>query len=181
MFRRQFRRGNGDFAPRSEPAAEIARANQLLAAGQPEQAAVLFVQLAGQMERMGRPRQAANLHAQAAHAWAEAGVEPRALNQARLALAIFNHLGMPRRAAVFKENFLIHLHERAFYETAKSFEHEAGTMNLPPTGALIEAKHGKLPAVCPHCGAPLRSDWVEWVDEQSAVCDYCSSTVHIIE
>lgn len=32
-----------------------------------------------------------------------------------------------------------------------------------------------LPLKCPSCGAPIRSDEVEWVDRTTAVCPYCGS------
>jgi len=35
----------------------------------------------------------------------------------------------------------------------------------------------RLPASCPFCGAPLRSDQVEWIDERRARCAYCGSPV----
>ena len=34
-----------------------------------------------------------------------------------------------------------------------------------------------LPTHCPSCGAAVRSDEVEWMDEQTAECDYCGSPV----
>jgi hypothetical protein len=34
-----------------------------------------------------------------------------------------------------------------------------------------------LPAQCPYCGGPLRSDQVEWIDAQRAECGYCGGVV----
>ena len=34
-----------------------------------------------------------------------------------------------------------------------------------------------LPTHCPHCGAGLRPDEVEWLDEATAECAYCGSPV----
>ena len=35
----------------------------------------------------------------------------------------------------------------------------------------------RLPGKCPFCGACLRSDMVEWIDDASAECPYCGSAV----
>ncbi|HEX9117672.1 MAG TPA: hypothetical protein VGA61_16500, partial [Anaerolineae bacterium] len=35
-----------------------------------------------------------------------------------------------------------------------------------------------LPTHCPGCGAPLRPDEVDWLDEMTATCEYCGSPVH---
>ena len=40
------------------------------------------------------------------------------------------------------------------------------------------AKRPALPTHCPGCGAPLRSDEVDWADDATAVCAYCGSPVH---
>jgi hypothetical protein len=35
----------------------------------------------------------------------------------------------------------------------------------------------RLPADCPRCGAPVRSDEVEWIDVGSIVCSYCGGVI----
>jgi hypothetical protein len=178
MFRRQFRRGMGRVMIDSGLVDEITRATRLLAAGKPDKAAALFTQLAGQMEVLERPRLAGNLHAQAAHAWVEAGVERHALNQARMAMNLFLHLGMNRRAVTFRTNITKHLRERKFDGTAEIIERETDLPELLQPAAAPEIKRGRLPTACPHCGAPVRSDMVEWIDDRSAACDFCNSTIN---
>jgi hypothetical protein len=39
------------------------------------------------------------------------------------------------------------------------------------------AARGRLPAHCPDCGAPARSDAVEWIDATSAECAYCGGII----
>jgi hypothetical protein len=34
-----------------------------------------------------------------------------------------------------------------------------------------------LPTHCPSCGAALRPDEIEWLDESTAECAYCGSPV----
>jgi len=181
VFRRLRRPGLGRRIINAGPANELIRANQLLAAGQPEQAAILFAQLAEQMKSLGRPRQAANLHAQAAHAWVSAGAEGRALNQARLALDTFTSRGMIISAAEFKARFAHHLREAKLQAAASAFEQETDLPAPPSPAATPEPARGRLPAVCPQCGAPVRSDSVEWIDKQSAECDFCSATIQTLD
>jgi len=43
-------------------------------------------------------------------------------------------------------------------------------------GAALQSR-GRLPAQCPTCYAPLRTDEVEWVEADRVVCTYCGSVV----
>ena len=84
---------------------EIAlKANQLLSAGKPNEAAPLFASLAKDMEDSHHPRRAANLHAQAAHAFTDSQNEPSALIQARKALSLFIQYQMVERTPRFYAN-----------------------------------------------------------------------------
>ena len=51
----------------------------------------------------------------------------------------------------------------------------------PPDVAAEEAsplpKGFRLPSKCPSCGASLRSDEADWIDENNVECPYCGSTV----
>jgi hypothetical protein len=50
-----------------------------------------------------------------------------------------------------------------------------------PTKALNEtpvpAKRPTAPTHCPSCGAAMKPDEVEWLDEITAECSYCGSPV----
>ena len=160
----------------------VTRANQLMANGQPQQAADLFMQLAREMQEAGRPRQAANFHAQAAHAWLDAGVKEQALSQSSLALRLFASQGMWERAGHFKVNFIAHLRRTGGESASAAVEGEynalANTAGInPQVAARAVINRGSLPAICPHCGAPLRSDTVDWIDAVSAECGFCGGTV----
>jgi hypothetical protein len=153
-----------------------------MANGKPQQAAELFMQLAQEMQEAGRPRQAANMHAQAAHAWLNASAQEHALNQASLALRMFANQGMWERAEQFKVNFLVHLRRTGGESASASVEGEYNALATaaginPQIAARAVINRGSLPAACPHCGAPLRSDTVEWIDAISAECGFCGGTV----
>jgi hypothetical protein len=181
MFRRRLRRTATRALARQSPSAEIERASQLLSAGEYEQAALIFTQTATAMGYGRRPRPAANLHAQAAYAWVDAGNPQRALNQAQAALAIYNRRGLGLRASAFRANFIRYLREHALNEAAASLEQGRKTPSASQTPPAAEARRGRLPAACSQCGAPLRSDLLEWIDDHSAVCDFCESTVYTEE
>lgn len=52
-------------------------------------------------------------------------------------------------------------------------------INLPSTNTLeikeATAQKPKLPTHCPSCGAALRPDEVEWLDDLTAECGYCGN------
>jgi hypothetical protein len=47
------------------------------------------------------------------------------------------------------------------------------------TPAPVEPIHRAdlLPAACPHCGGPIRSNEVKWTGPQAATCPYCGSNL----
>jgi hypothetical protein len=89
-------------------------------------------------------------------------------------------MGMMQRAIRFKTHFIEHLQEQKLESVAQAFMKET---DLPIEAAPPNAgfgQRGKLPGACPQCGAPLRSDSVEWIDAQSAECDSCGSVISTI-
>ena len=42
-------------------------------------------------------------------------------------------------------------------------------------GGSMESKRPALPTHCPGCGAPVRPDEVEWLDDLTAECAFCGS------
>jgi len=160
----------------------VTKANQMMVNGEPQQAAELFMRLAGEMQASGHPRQAANLYTQAAHAWLNAGVEEQALIQASQALKLFASQSMWDRANQFKINFMAHLRRSDSASSLVVLEQEYNTLANaagfnPQAAARAVINRGTLPAACPNCGAPLRSDTVEWIDAVSAECGFCGGTV----
>jgi hypothetical protein len=177
MFRRPVRRAVRLMTRNVINQNEFFRANQLFQLGQFENAALEYIQLAHRMERTGKPRQAANLHAQAALAWAKAGVEPRATTQANIAFSQFTLLGMKQRIVEFKVQLDQALHPESL-EKNKAVS-VAPRETTQPHGVItpIINQRVKLPAVCSQCGAPVRSDEVEWIDDMSAECDFCGAVL----
>lgn len=178
MFRRVRRLGLRRSAARAGVAEEYIQASQYLANGQPADAAQAFARAAGLAQAAGRLRQAANLHANAAYAWVDAGAQDRALDQSQQAMVLFSSRGLGLRAAQFRGEFEAYLRNHHLGQTADTFvqtipQQPAVDFGQPPS----TVRRGDLPATCPQCGAPIRPDQVEWIDEGSAVCEFCAAVI----
>jgi len=159
---------------------EVMQANQLLQSGRFDQAAMDYFQLANKLDRIGKPRQSANMHAQSALAWAKAGNEERALNQANIALRQFTLLRMPQRINEFKTEFEQILHPGKTTSPVPPTPDPKNTATPVPSAPGSIPQRGKLPVVCSKCGAPVRSDEVEWIDDISAECDFCGAIIQSV-
>ena len=92
----------------------------------------------------------------------------RALGHAQRAM----QEGVPDKAArAFRQRVeaLLEAHGYSWDELA-----DASVGDPRPQGGKLR---GRLPAQCPSCTAPLRSDEVEWVEDDRATCTYCGSIV----
>ena len=176
-----FRRRNVQGVPLGPAQIQIlSQANQLIATGHPGEAAQLFANLAQQMEGSNHPRRAANLHAQAAHAFADTQDEANALGHARRALNLFLQYQMVQRTPRFYANIERKLRARNMTKAADLLQAEFGSKigTLPPPPVQPQAPgQQRLPSNCPQCGAPVRGDEIEWINQYSAECIYCGSVV----
>lgn len=161
----------------------LAEANRLAEAGDHLGAAKIFDRLAQGAQERDHPRYAANLYARTAHAYVAGGDQSAALAAARTALHGFIQLQMPERLFPFYGNLTHKMREAGMEEAAAALEQEFGgeverlSVSAPMPSKAEEAFRGRLPARCSQCGAPLRSDEVEWIDAQRAACLYCGSVV----
>jgi D-tyrosyl-tRNA(Tyr) deacylase len=93
-----------------------------------------------------------------------AGVGEQAVRMARAGVEVLKQRGFDQQSA----------------ELRKEVENQlklAG-LSMPKRDATAEpAQHGTLPAKCPACLAPVRADEVEWIDETSAECAFCGTTL----
>lgn len=69
------------------------------------------------------------------------------------------------------------LNERGLKNEAS--EVETWLKTVLPSGTSFEApdKKPSLPTHCPSCGAGVRPDEIEWLDEVTAECGYCGSPI----
>jgi hypothetical protein len=161
----------------------LSQANRLIAEGHPGEAAQLFANLAQQMEASNHPRRAANLHAQAAHAYADDPDEPNALAHARRALTLFLQYQMLERAPRFYGNIQRKLRARNLSQAAEALQTEfgkqVGSLPQPQVQPQVPGQQ-RLPPTCSQCGAPVRGDEVEWINQYSAECIYCGSVIQTV-
>jgi len=180
-----FRRLRRSFGRSMPPAAEaeLGHARRLIQAGRYGAAGELLTEMARRSAMMDGPQAAAELHTRAAHCYVAAGMEVAALNAARAALRLFGDLGMPERSQRFLENITRKFDARGMPASAEALRSAyAGSAALAPapaTAPVVQPAPRHLPPSCPQCGAPLRSDEVDWVDAQSAECAYCGGIVSI--
>jgi hypothetical protein len=161
----------------------MANVQRLLNSGSPAEAAAQALSLANEADQGGHPRQAANLRALAARApWpagqgrlATAGDETSAVEQAQAALDAFEQLGMSGRASAFEADTARYLRSLGMDDAARRLEGRGVAGPLEVSSA--PARRGRLPGKCQGCGAPVRPNEVEWLDDSSAKCAYCGSVL----
>jgi len=182
--RRQHRSPPG--SARSDPqqalVRELRRVHRQLASGQYAQAYPTLRRLADRVAERRMPVQAATLYAQAARARIEMAA-PGAHNAAwdtvelgQRLLHLLSDAGRIARAQRLLAQMLQLLERKNYREQAVELRAQ-GTALL---GARVQGPpppQAALPTDCPSCGAPLRSDEVEWLNDQSAECAYCGSVV----
>ncbi len=141
------------------------------------EAAALFAQLADGAARLGMPARAAHLALFATRAYLEAGDTPNTLTRARQALQFWLDAERESKAQPVFTQLIADLRARALHAEANTLLNEFPHLSDTLTAADTPTSRGQLPAQCPNCGGPLRSDEVDWVDETSAECAYCGGVV----
>jgi hypothetical protein len=158
----------------------LQRANELMASGRYDEAAAAFEQLARAAEARHGPR-APWLHVMAGRARLDAGQPERALPHLRHGLGLIVGRGQTPRAAQIGVRMVDDLRQSGHAQAAAQLEQFLREL-LPDQSSLEAAgrpmARPRLPTHCPACGAALRPDDVEWLDEGTAECAYCGSPVH---
>jgi tetratricopeptide (TPR) repeat protein len=189
--RRPMRRGAWAPPPPELEAArgDVARAHELMSAGDYQAAEALFVRVAGLAAGHQRYRRAGHLYAQAAHAALEGGDVAGALAHAEKAMGVLvDGRDVPHAIRVVDrmgDELRGRGHEaeaRALREKLDALLSEKGidADAVRARAAARRAPKRELPAQCDACLGPVRSDDVEWIDETSAVCAYCGSVLKAV-
>lgn len=174
-FGRPLRRA---FAPDIPPL--LQRANQMLSAGNYAEAASSYEQLARAAEARGGPR-APFFHIQAGRCKVFAGRTASGLEDIERGLGLFAMRGRHFKATHVGLRVVNELKARGLKVEAQQVADYLKELVPGFTGTLTEASPARRPALpthCPGCGAPLRPDEVEWLDQVTAACEYCGSPVH---
>lgn len=177
MFRRRAAKLLKRFAAPNVPPM-LQRAHQMLEQGDYENAALTFYELAKKAQQKF-PQHAPMLYIQAGRASILSGQNKKALVHFRSGLTL---LGTERRFARLEKigKIIINeLRERGLNTEADEIE-EVLKNNLPSTIEKETPALNKkviLPTHCPSCGAGIKPDEVDWIDEITAECDYCGSPI----
>lgn len=177
MFRRRaqriFRRsGQPDVPPM------LQRANQLMATGDYASAAVAFKDLAQRAEERF-PQRAPILYMEAGRAAILGGDVKTGVASLRRGLTILSSQGRIHRMRVLGQRVVEELTARGLNAEAEEIASLLNA-NLPkgiPAQTSTPAKKAVLPTHCPSCGAAMRPDEVDWLDDVTSECDYCGSPV----
>jgi len=164
----------------------LRRVHRQLASGQYAQAYPTLKRLADGAAQRRAPVQAATLYAEAARARVEMAAPGAhhaawdAVELGQLVMHLLSDAGQIARAQRLLAQMLQLLERKNYREQAIELRAQ-GTALL---GAKVKGPpppQAALPANCPSCNAPLRSDEVEWIDARhaalSAECAYCGSVV----
>ena len=156
----------------------LRRAHRLMEKGQYEQAFPVFKRLADGAAQRGMPLKAAPLYFQAARARLEMGGAQDAVALARRGIQLLVQAGQAERIRTVLPRLTKALEEKGFHDDAVVLRAETaallgGEQKVDPAST----PRGTLPAKCPSCSGPVRSDEVDWIDESSAECVYCGSVI----
>ena len=142
--------------------------------GEYGRAAELFERIARAADGRGGPR-APLFHLQAGRSRVYADQTDLGMPSLKRGLELLaNHRQFPRLHQAGTRT-VAELKERGLEDEAE--EIEILLSEILPKTFPSEPSVGRpaLPTHCPSCGAPLRPDEVEWLDEINAECGYCGS------
>lgn len=178
-MRRFLRGGRRGFAPDIPPM--LQRANEFMAIGDYPSAAIAFEQLARAAEGRGGPR-APIFHMQVGRARILVGQNAAGIQAFKHGFDLLAQRGEYQRLFKTGTRITQELKDRSLTKEAAEVE-AAFRALLPPkltssfTPPAAAEKRPILPMHCPACGAPVRPDEVEWMDDVTAECDFCGSPV----
>jgi hypothetical protein len=139
----------------------------------------LFEKIAETAFARGGPR-APLFYLQAGRARLFAGQTALGMPSIKRGLELLSQQGLFLRLRRARRRLIHELRERGLEKEAA--EIEAWTMTPEtsigePEPQEAQVKRPILPTHCPSCGAAVRPDEVEWLDESTAECAYCGSPI----
>lgn len=172
MFRRNIRKTLAQDVP-----PVLQEANFAFDKGEYGRAGELFENLAKAADARGGPR-APSFHLQAGRARILAGQTKLGLPSLKRGLELFAQRGQWQKLHQLGQRVVEELSARGL--SVEASEIESLLSNLSPSVPEIgsaPAKKPILPTHCPSCGAAVRTDEVEWLDDVTAECAYCGSPI----
>jgi hypothetical protein len=161
---------------------QLRRANRLMSEGAYAGAASIFEELADAAQGQGIWR-TPQLNIQAGVGWLMAGEITVGMNRILKGLSLMPEMGqaarLPRVAARIERS----LQDMGLEAQAAALDRQVQPLLAGEEVPRLATEPEKstrtvLPEKCPHCGGNVLPSEVEWVDKQSAICDYCGSLIH---
>lgn len=170
---------------RGNASSVLMAAHQLFRSGNYKEAGKAYYRLAEQGITHNRQK-APMLYFQAARSYFLLGKLDTAMKILRKAIEYL--AGQERWADMYRgvKSSVKFLNEKGYKDEALAVEHwvtelmpSAVFQNLELSQKEREAHRiiAQLPVHCPTCGGPINPKEVEWVDDRSAICDFCGSIV----
>jgi len=119
---------------------------------------------------------AGDLYLEAARCYVQLDNMDRADDHGLKALRLFIQARRPLKVRRLVPKMMAVLHRKGYPDEAAKLRQEVDALLgvLPGERAV---QQGSLPAKCPSCGGPVRSEEVNWIDPYSAECPYCGGIV----
>ena len=173
MFRRQIRKTLAQEVP-----PVLQEANFTFDKGEYGRAAELYERIAQAADARGGPR-APILHLQAGRSRVYAGQTSLGMLSLKRGLELFAQRGQLQKLQNMGSRIVLELNERGLTKEAAEIQAmlKGSATAMPAMADPASAQKPILPTHCPSCGAGLKPDEVEWLDEVTAECAYCGSPV----
>lgn len=171
LFRRQIRKTLAQDVPPI-----LQEANFAFAKGEYGRAGELFERIAEAASARGGPR-AALFHLQAGRARILAGQTALGMPSLKRGLELLALRRQLPRLNHFAARVIAELNEHGLKKEVAEIEAWLKAVSPIPPASEPALKRPVLPTYCPACGAAMRSDEVEWLDELTVECAYCGSPV----
>ena len=170
-FRHPFRRPRPHRAP-----PELRRANELMEKGNYADAAIAFEKIARHTETR-RGARAPHFHLRAGRAYILSEDVEKGMPHLTRGLTMLAAKKQWEPFHRFGQQAVDELKELGLDEESQ----EIADLLEKRSPEKIELRRDKsrptLPTQCSSCGAPIRSDEVEWIDEETAECLFCGNAV----
>ena len=174
-MRRRFRREIRKTLAQEVPPI-LQEANYAYSKGEYGRAAELFEKIARIADGRGGPR-APLLLLQAGRARVFAGQTALGIPSLKRGLELLAERGQLQRLHQAGMRTINELMERGLKDETEEIEILLSAILTKTSSSEPLVNHPALPTHCPSCGAALRPDEVEWLDEATAECGYCGSPV----
>lgn len=172
MFRRNIRKTLSQNIP-----PVLQEANFAFDKGEYGRAGELFENLAQVADARGGPR-APIFHLQAGRARVLAGQTKLGIPSLKRGLELLAQRGHWQKLQQMRERVIGELSARGLTNEAAEIQgFLSGYSASTPAIESVPAKKPILPTHCPSCGAAVRPEEVEWLDELTAECAYCGTPV----